>query len=432
MEARAQRAIAAGNLFPQQQQAFADYSRDAISGTVANRQMARDRFYDVWDGGFNLSWELDFWGRYRRAVESADAQFNATVFDYDAVLVTLVADVAQTYTQVRTLQEQLACTQQNAKLQHETYKLVVFQRDQGAADDFDVAQAETSWAQTEALVPPMQVSLRQSLNQLCVLLGMPPEKLEEKLGPGRIPTPPGSQVAVGIPADLLRRRPDVRKAQWQLVAQSAQIGIATAQLYPQIAIVGTIGLQSSKLAQLPESESLFGSIGPSVRWDVLNYGRLVNGIRLQDARFQELVAGYLNTVLVANEEVENGLVAFLKSKEQVEWQGRAAKAAKVAVDKADLQLREGSIDLNRLYVVQQTLVQQQNQLAQAKGNVAQGLIAVYRALGGGWQIRMAGPAAPPTAVPAGPPPVPVAPLPGVLPEAGPVVPAEPPRPKPQP
>jgi NodT family efflux transporter outer membrane factor (OMF) lipoprotein len=432
LEARAQRAIAIGNIFPQQQQAAADYSRNAVSDTVANRQLIQDRFYGLWDGGFNLAWELDFWGRFRRAVESADAQFSASVDDYDAVLVLLVANVAQTYTQVRTTQDQLAFTRANVALQRKTCELVRTQKANGVATDFDVAQAETSLAQTESLVPPLEISLRQSINQLCVLLGIPPEKLEEQFGPGRIPMAP-DDVAVGIPADLLRRRPDVKRAERQLAAQSAQIGIATAQLYPQISIVGTIGLQSSRLAQLANSDSFAGAIGPSMRWDILNYGRLVNGIRQQDARFQELAANYLNTVLVANEEVENGLVAFLKSQEQVKSQTRAAVAAKRAVDLAIIQFQEGIINFNPLFVVEQTLVQQQNQLAQAQGNVALGLIAVYRGLGGGWQFRCENGGT----LPAGPTSGPVAPLPGppanpALRETGPIVPPDPPPPSKKP
>ena len=425
LEARAQRAIAVGNIFPQQQQAFADYSRNAVSGTVANREMIQDRFYGLWDGGFNLAWELDFWGRFRRAVESADALYCASVDDYDAVLVLLVANVAQTYTQIRTTQDQLTFTRANVALQQKTFNLVKAQRDNGVATDFDVAQAETSLAQTEALVPPLEISLRQSINQLCVLLGTPPEKLEEKFGPGRIPVAP-TEVAVGIPADLLRRRPDVKRAERQLAAQSAQIGIATAELYPQISIVGAIGLQSSRLAQLPNSESFAGAVGPSMRWNILNYGRIVNGIRVQDARYQELAASYLNTVLVANEEVENGLVAFLQSQEQVKSQTRAAKAAQKAVDLAIIQFQQGIINFNPVFVVEQSLVQQQNQLAQAQGNVALGLIGVYRALGGGWQFRYEDDETP--AVDSASPQS--APLPGpkansALHETGPIVPPDP-------
>jgi NodT family efflux transporter outer membrane factor (OMF) lipoprotein len=421
VQARAQRAITVGNLFPQQQQAFADYSRNAVSDTVANRQLLRDRFYDLWDGGFNLAWELDFWGRFRRAVESADAQFSASVDDYDAVLVLLVANVAQTYTQIRTTQEQLDFTRTNVILQRKTFELVKTQKVNGVATDFDVAQAETSLAQTEALIPPLEISLRVSLNQLCVLLGIPPEQLEQRLGPAPIPIAP-KEVAVGIPADLLRRRPDVMRAERQLAAQSEQIGIATAQLYPQISIVGTIGLESSRLAQLPDSHSLFGAIGPSVRWDILNYGRNLNAIRLQDARFQELAAGYLNTVLVANQEVENGLVAFLRSQEQVEAQTRAARAAQRAVDLAIIQFKEGIINFNPVFVVEQTLVQQQNQLAQAQANVALGLIATYRALGGGWQFRRenGGTAAVGPGVPQG-----TRPEKPVVPEGGPILPPDP-------
>lgn len=399
LEARMQRAIAVGNFFPQTQQAFADYSRSAVSTTVANHQAIQQAiqqpFYSLWDGGFNLAWELDFWGRFRRAIESADAQVQVTVEDYDAALVLLVSSVADTYARVRTLQEQLRLTEANVALQRKTFDIVQTQRKLGKSNQLAVEQAATSLGQTEALIPPLRIQIRQAINQLCVLLGTPPEKLEEQtlLGVGPIPTA-AAEVAVGIPADLLRRRPDVRRAERQLAVQSARIGIATAQLYPQISIAGTIGVQSRQLATLPDSESFIGSIGPSLRWDVLNYGRNLSAIRLQDAKFQQLVAAYQNTVLTANEEAENGLVAFLESQLQVGAQRRAATAARNALDLGLVQFQEGIIDFNTVFVLEQTLVQQENQLAQARGNVATGLISIYKALGGGWQIRLADGAAP--------------------------------------
>jgi NodT family efflux transporter outer membrane factor (OMF) lipoprotein len=387
-QAQAKRGIAVGGLFPQQQQAFADYSRNAVSTSVANRQLTDQRFYDLYDGGFNLTWELDLWGRLRRAVEAADAELNVSIEDYDATLVLLVANVAESYVQARTLQTQLAYARANAVLQKKTYDLVKFQFDNGKVSDLDVEQAATNLAQTEALIPPLEIALRQSCNRLCTLLGMPPEDLAEKLGSKPIPAAPAT-VAAGIPGDLLRRRPDVRRAERQLAAQCARIGIATAQLYPQISITGTIGLESSRLAAIGQAQSLAGDIGPSLRWDILNYGRNLNRIRLEDARFQELVLAYQNAVLTANEEVENGLVAFLQSQTQIEAQARAVKASKKSVELVLVQLDEGTADINRVYVLEKDLVQQENQLAQAQGNVALGLIQVYRALGGGWQIRLA-------------------------------------------
>lgn len=204
-----------------------------------------------------------------------------------------------------------------------------------------------------------------------------------------IPSAP-PEVIVGIPADLLRRQPNVRRAERQLASQSEQIGIATAELYPQLVINGSIGVQSSRFSDLFRSQSFIGNIGPALRWDILNYGRIVNNIRLADARFQELAAVYLNSVLMANQDVENGLVSFLESQEQVKKQSVAEQAARAAVTAVKEQERQGKVDMNRVFVIERDLVQQQDLLAQARGNVALGLINVYRALGGGWQIRPQG------------------------------------------
>ena len=388
--ARGQLGVAAGNLFPQQQQAFAGYSRNAISGTVANRQFAPQRFYDLWNGGFNLSWELDFWGRLRRAIEAADAQLDAAEDDYDAVLVLLVADVARSYTQIRTLQTQLKLAHENVKLQQETLDLAKVRFSNGVVSNLDVEQASANLAETETLIPPLQISLRQTGIQLCILLGVPPEDLQEKLNRGPIPTV-STKVAVGIPADLLRQRPDVRRAERQLAAQCEQIGIATAQLYPQLSIVGAIGVEAGQFADLDKSESFSGGIGPSLRWDVLNYGRNLNRIGIQDAHFRELLWSYRNAVLKANGEVEKGLVAFLYAQELVRAQARAVEASRKSVELSLIQYEAGKIDFNRVFLLERDLVQQEIQLAQAQANIVLGLIEVYRALGGGWQIRHAEP-----------------------------------------
>jgi hypothetical protein len=197
-------------------------------------------------------------------------------------------------------------------------------------------------------------------------------------------------VAVGIPADLLRRRPDVRAAERRLAAQCAEIGIADSEFYPHISIDGTLGWRAQDLNHLFESRALNGNIGPSFTWNLLNYGRLLNDVRLQDARFQELIATYQNTVLLANQDVENGLITFLKSQERTALQQYAVDMAVRAVDLAVKQYRAGTTDFTTVTQVQQIQVQQQDLLAQAQGEIAAGLIQVYRALGGGWQIRLQG------------------------------------------
>jgi NodT family efflux transporter outer membrane factor (OMF) lipoprotein len=256
----------------------------------------------------------------------------------------------------------------------------------GTVSELDVDQARSTLAQTEAQIPELEIGLRQTNNQLCILLGIPPEELQARLGNGSIPSA-AAEVAVGIPAELLRRRPDVRRAERLAAAQSALIGVAEADFYPHISIIGSIGYSAERPKRLFRSSSLAGLIGPSFQWDILNYGRIRNNVRLQDAKFQELVTAYQNTVLFANQEVENGLVTFLRAQERTRFQADSVEAAEKAVNVALTQYRAGTVDFTRVTQLEQTLVLLQDTLALARGEIALGLIQVYRALGGGWQIR---------------------------------------------
>ena len=313
LEARAQMAIDVGNLFPQTQTMTGDHTNNVLSRETANPlSTGLKRWYGQWDYGFNLSWEIDFWGRLRRAIESDAATLDASVENYDDVLVTLLGDVATNYVTYRTTEQRIRYARENVALQRKTLQIVEGQLKAGIVGELDVDQARSTLEQTEAGIPELEIALRQAANQLCILLGLPPQDLQARLGPGPIPTAP-PEVAVGIPADLLRRRPDVRRAERQAAAQSAQIGIAEAEFYPHIAINGTIGYSAENFKNLFQEPALAGSVGPSFTWNILNYGRLVNNVRLQDSRFQELVATYQNTVLSAGQDVENGLVTFLRS-----------------------------------------------------------------------------------------------------------------------
>jgi outer membrane protein TolC len=206
-------------------------------------------------------------------------------------------------------------------------------------------------------------------------------------GPAPIPHAP-DQVAVGVPAELIWRRPDVRRAERLVAAQSAEIGIAQTELYPHISINGTMAWEAAQFSDVFKSSAFGGTIGPSLRWNVLNYGRLMNNIRVQDARFQQLVANYQQTILQANEEAENAIVAYLHFTDQVRVREESARQAREAERVAQVKYREGEIDFNRLFTVQQLLLGQQESLAVARGNAAQSLVDLFRALGGGWEIRL--------------------------------------------
>ncbi|HEX3726856.1 MAG TPA: efflux transporter outer membrane subunit [Pirellulales bacterium] len=421
LQTRARLGIAQGTLFPQTQTMNGDYERFAQTRNTANRSFIAKRFYDQWDWGFNLVWEIDFWGRIRRMIESADEALNASVENYDGVLVTMLGDVAFNYVQIRTLQREIELTEQNVKLQNQTLILADARFRGGTATDLDVEQARTVMKATEAQIPALRITLRQANNQLCILMGMPPEDLQRVMGPGPIPTAPPEAV-VGIPADLLRRRPDVRMAERQAAAQSAQIGIAEAEFYPHISIIGTLDYSAEKLGKLVEPGSFSGIVGPTYSWNLLNYGRILNNVRYQEAVFQQLVTDYQLAVLNAAKETENGLVTYLQAQDQTKSQSESVEAAQKAVEIALAQYRGGQVDFNRVAVLELQLVQQQNLLAQARGQIATGLINVFRALGGGWEIRL-DPAhnnppetgQPPTALP----PVNQLPEPVVLPDAQP-------------
>jgi NodT family efflux transporter outer membrane factor (OMF) lipoprotein len=420
MQARARRSITAGNLFPQAQQAFGDFARIQESQTVA--LPAPLRAFDDWSTGFNVSWELDVWGRLRRAIASADADVAVSVADYDAVLISLIAEVATAYNDYRTFQQRLEFARHNVKIQEGSLQLTEEKADAGATGYTSVHLANSSLEATRSAIPSLRIGLQQSSNRLCTLLGIPTQDLTRLLGTGDIPSAP-AEVAVGIPADLLRRRPDIRAAERTVAAQSEQIGIAVADLYPHFVINGQITLESEHFSDLFSSASLAGIVGPSFRWNLLNYGRIINNVRLQGFGLDELVARYRNTVLTANQEVEDALVAFLQNLQRVEHLTKTAKETENALKLLTISFEEGDISFTGVFVLQGELASRQDQLAQARGDVVTSLITLYKALGGGWQIRCPGfefsPPAGGIPIDHSPPeeiPTPVPPTPEALPE----------------
>jgi NodT family efflux transporter outer membrane factor (OMF) lipoprotein len=389
LQARAQRGVTVGNLFPQAQVSNDHVLAEAVSRNAANRGFIKQAFFAEWHYGLAMAWEIDFWGRFRRAIEAANANLDASVENYDDVLVTLLGDVAANYAQLRTIEQQLAYTNENIELQRRSLVIAKAQFEGGQTTEVDVDLAQSILSQTEALVPQLKVQRRQLNNLLCILLGMPVEDLEARMGSAPIPTAP-SEVAMGIPADLLRRRPDVRRQERLAAAQSAQIGIAQADFYPAISIAGDIGYTAQQFPKLFSENALEGFGGPTFQWKILNYFRIRNNVRVQRAAFQEAVAAYQQTVLHANQEAENGLVQFLEAQQQMKSYAASVEASKKAVVAAMAQYDGGQVSYLLVSFLEQNLVQQQNQYALAKNNIAQGLIQVYRALGGGWQIRLGG------------------------------------------
>ena len=398
LEARAQLGIAIGDQYPQTQQGFGDATAQKTSRNLANAATA-ERFSYVYDVGFDAAWELDFWGKFRRAVQSSVADLQASIADYDDNLVFLTSEVARIYIALRTSEERLVVAYDNVKIQTESLRLAQAQFDAGAVTELDVFQSRGQLRTTEAAIPGFESDIRQALNALAILLGKLPGEIDVMLeGPGRIPQIP-SKVAIGIPAELLRRRPDIRLAERQLASQSALIGVAKADLFPSFSLFGSIGYataastsppqsRNAGLSDLFESKSFTYSAGPSVTWNLFNYGRITNSVRVEDARFQQLAVDYENTVLQAVQEVEDALVAFLRSQDQVEFLVDAVAAYRSAVSLSTLQYKEGLVDFQRVLDAQQNLVQQQDNLVTTSGEVGLNLVGLYKALGGGWEIRI--------------------------------------------
>ncbi|HWL08476.1 MAG TPA: efflux transporter outer membrane subunit [Planctomicrobium sp.] len=397
-EAQAQRGVVAGQLFPQSQELLGEFNRfDRSTQTALFPQLPPGSpfsnlgatRYNNWRIGSSLAWELDFWGRYRRAIDAADARLDASVEDYDDALVLLIGEVASTYIELRTFDQRLMVARQNAELQNESVRVAQARFDAMAVDsELDTPQAKSNLGNTLAAVEALEISRRRSQNRLAVLMGVPPHDLTYLLGDSaEIPVPP-DVVTAGVPAELIWKRPDVRRAERLVAAQSEEIGIAQAELYPHISINGMLSWEAGRFSDIFKGGAFGGSIGPSFRWNVLNYGRLLNNIRVQDARFQQLIANYQQTVLTANEEAENAIVAYLHFADQVRVLEESARQAMDAERVAQIKYREGEIDFNRLFTVQQLLLAQQESLAGARGNAAQSLVDLYRALGGGWEIRL--------------------------------------------
>ena len=377
LQSQQQLAIAIGNQFPQQQQATGSASRQKESGTT----------FENYSLGFNLAWEVDFWGRFRRQVESAEAELDASVADYDGAVLSLVSQVAQNYILIRTFQERIKEARKNIRLQEESLRIAQAKFDAGDVSELDVDQAETLLYNTMATIYALETSLQQFKNALAILLGKPPHDLSYLITVGVDIPEASADVAVGMPQDLLRRRPDIRSTERRLAAQSARIGFAVTDLYPHLSIGGSIGTSAFSTSDLFENDTETWSLFGLFEWDLFNYGRLQSNVRLQDALFQQLLVDYQNTILQAQGEVENAITAYLESHKQLEVYHLAAAASQRSVEVATIQYQEGATDFNTLISTLAANTQQQDLVSITQGSVATRLVQVYKALGGGWEIR---------------------------------------------
>jgi NodT family efflux transporter outer membrane factor (OMF) lipoprotein len=392
LEARAKLNKSIGNLFPQQQNLSGQLNYTRLNDGIVTAIPGIDRNYFSDQVLFAASWEIDVWGKYRRAIESDRAAYLGAVASYDDALVTLIGDVASTYVSIRTLQERLQVARRNVELQRESLRIATTRFNAGETSERDKQQAITQLGQTESQIPQLEQAVTQNKDALALLLGEPPDQIDGHLGgPSPIPTAPAT-VTAGIPRDLLRRRPDVRAAGLAAASQCALIGVAKAAMYPSFSLAGQFGFTgnneaNNSLSDVFSWESRALSAGSGFVFPIFNYGRLVNQVRVQDAQFQAAVLNYQNTVLSAQREVEDGLAAFANQKEAARMLARAAVAARRSTELAMIQYKGGQTDYTTVVNAEQSQLAVENSLASTQGNVVLGIISVYRALGGGWQIR---------------------------------------------
>ena len=383
-QARAQRGVSATDRFPTLN----------ASGTATRSRISETGFYEgtayegatetLYEGGFDASWEIDLFGRTRRQIEAAQAGLEASEENYRDVLITLLAEIALNYVEIRTQQGRLTVAEANRDSQSRTVELVRANVDAGETARLDLEQALTNLESTRSTIPSLEIGLIQAKNRLAVLLGLPPGAVDDELAErGSIPLAP-PQVAIGVPADVLRRRPDIRRAERELAAATAKIGVATADLYPTLTLVGSVGLESLSAGDFLSSASRVFGVGPLLQWNLFDAGRIRNNIEIVGAQQEQALIAYEAAVLDALQDVENSIVAY--GKEMVRRQSLVdgEQSARRALAIAEDQYKAGETDFLSVLDAQRSLLALQDQLAASNGQVTTNVISLFKALGGGW------------------------------------------------
>jgi NodT family efflux transporter outer membrane factor (OMF) lipoprotein len=339
---------------------------------------------DTYSLGLGASWEIDLFGRIRRSVEAALADYAAAIEDYRDVRVVLCADVGMTYFHIRTLQRRMEISKDNIRAQQRSLEIVRFRYQAGVAPRLELAQAESNLASSQAKLPPLQKDLVKALNRLNVLLGERPGTNRNQLLGSTTPIKPSRRLVIGFPADLLRRRPDIRITERRLAAQTARVGVATALLYPRFTILGTIGLTSIDASDFFTRGSLFYKLGPSFSWNIFDAGRIRSLIDVEDALVSQALLAYEKSVLLALEETEDALSALSRETDRNHSLIRTVEAYQLSVSLAMAAYKGGQTDFRDVLDAQRELLNYQDQLAESDGALMTDLIALYRSAGGGW------------------------------------------------
>ena len=379
LEARAQLGIAQSGRYPQLQQVSADslyVNRRHSGGQQPDRQFWQH------GAGFDVGWELDFWGRFSRAIESSDASYFAAHANYEDALVLLRAQVADTYFLLRTTEARLRVARENARQQQRNLEIAEKLFNSGQSAELDLQQATTQYLGTLSSIPGLEEQLQRTRNALAGLIGRPPGPLPMALeSTGSLPLVDRA-VLQDVPAQLLLRRPDVRAAELNVAAQSALIGVAETDFYPSLTLLGSIVWSADTLSGTPQSLDLIG--GPSVRWNLFDHGQISNNVRLQDARLQQRIEAYRDKVRQAAREADDAAIGLIKSLEREHILNAAQTAAKRSLTLASAQYREGYSDFQRVLDAQRALLEQQDNYLVNRGNALSNVIALYKAMGGGW------------------------------------------------
>ncbi len=395
-----------GNLLPQQQGISGGYNFSYVpqlgnvggSGVlngVLNQALSSSSNFNPFNTSnqffFNSSWEIDFWGKYRRKVESDKADYLASVTAYDNALVTLIGDVAQNYIHLRMYEKELEIVKANVAVQRESLRIATVRFCGGQTSQLDVTQAETELNKTESSIPSIENNIFLSRNALALLLGMTPHEVIALIPPGKLPTIP-QELVVGIPKDLLRRRPDVRAAGLKAASKSALIGVEVANLLPAFTLSGTFGstgstVGSQQLMNIFNWQNTLVNAATGFTMPVFNYGRLINQVRVADAVFQQAILNYQNTVLEAQKEVEDGLSAYYHGRKSMEFLKQAVTASKESVRLAMVRYKEGQTDYTTVLTAEQQQLSVEDSCVKAQGEAVLGIVSTYRSLGGGWELR---------------------------------------------
>lgn len=387
-EARAARGVTRSALFPS-----IDFtggvSRNRSSQNLGTPSPPAGKTNDIWVTGLDAGWELDFWGGVRRAVESADASVAATEEFYRDTMVSLLAEVAFAYIQIRTLDERIRLADNNIKNQSGSLDLTKDRRDAGLAPDLDVSQAESNLATTKAVIPALKNSRDLALHRLGVLIGRYPAAAESFIGSSKGIPLPSRSAGIGIPADLVRSRPDIRAAERQLAAQTALVGVAESDLFPRFSLSGTFQLQSLAFSSLPESNSRNYAFGPSFRWNIFNAGRIKSQIDIEESRTKQAYLNYENTVLKGVAEVEDALSSVRNERDRLAALDTAVKSSQKTVDLVKANYREGLIDFQNVLDAERTIFANEDAYALSEGQIAAAYVSLFKALGGGTRIRSA-------------------------------------------